>query len=88
MAIWGATGGGDAGYEIFAEFSRRWKCGRPTESDIIQCWKEICGCPPNNIGAGTIYHMAKQAAPHWRAAYQAKRIAAAYSFFGKLRKRQ
>lgn len=66
MAIWAATGGSDEGFEIFDGFSRRWTCGAYSESATRQCWREVCGTRPNNIGAGTIFYLADQAAPGWR----------------------
>jgi hypothetical protein len=71
MAIWAATGGN--GFDIFDEFSRRWEFGAYDEHLTQRCWREICGTPPNNIGAGTIFYMADQASPGWRNKYEVKK---------------
>lgn len=57
MAIWAATGGSAIGGEIFNEWSKR----NPAY-DVAQTeerWKHYQRSPPDRIGAGTLFHLAR-----------------------------
>jgi hypothetical protein len=72
LALYGATGGDDYGYQLFDGFSKRWIGGKYDEADTRRAWKQITDRPPRRIGAGTIYHLATQANPKWRDLYEAR----------------
>ena len=59
MAIFDASGGSEAGYKIFDDFSRRWTNGVYSEADTRKCWEQITGSPPNRTGAGKIFKAAR-----------------------------
>jgi hypothetical protein len=64
MAIFAATDGSDEGFKLFNAFSRRArKYNAKTTRDK---WKALGKCPPREIGAGTIFHLAKEAVPDWQ----------------------
>ena len=70
MAIWASTGG-SAAFKVFNDWSKtnlRMYDARDTEDK----WSAISGCPPNNIGFGTLVWLADKANPGWRAAYDAQ----------------
>jgi hypothetical protein len=73
MAIFGATGGDDYGFELFNGFSQRWSNGEHNEALTRKAWQQIADSPPGRIGAGTIYHLANQANPNWRGMLMEKR---------------
>ena len=64
MAIWRATGGAAAGGAIFGAFSR--KSEKYDQAATQQRWQHYFRSPPDSIGAGTLFHMADEAAPGWR----------------------
>jgi hypothetical protein len=59
MAIWAATGGSAAGWEMLAAWSARNPAYDPMEARGR--WNHYFTSPPTRIGAGTIFYMAKQA---------------------------
>jgi Bifunctional DNA primase/polymerase, N-terminal/AAA domain/Primase C terminal 2 (PriCT-2) len=63
MAVHAATGGSDAGYQCFLDWSRQ----HPTFSkdDTKKRWEQMTGSPPDKIGAGSLFYLAKQASPTW-----------------------
>ena len=64
MAIWVATNGSDQGRELFDKWSRK---SRKYDSNVTRKeWRAITNSPPNDIGAGTLFYLAKQADPNWR----------------------
>jgi hypothetical protein len=65
MAAFRATGGSDAGFQAFDDWSRKWPSGYDAEY-TRQRWEAFQRSPPNRIGAGTIFFLAEQAAPGWR----------------------
>lgn len=68
MAIWSATGGSAAGFDIFDKFSKknlRMYCAADTEDK----WSAISSCPPSDIGFGTLVYLADKANPGWRVVY-------------------
>jgi hypothetical protein len=75
MAIFAATDGSAEGFKLFNAFSRRSR--KYDAANTRAKWKAFHGCPPREIGAGTIFHLAKQAVPDWqeRMYYERKVIA-------------
>lgn len=61
MAIWRATGGSPAGWEAWEAWSKRNPAYDPTKTR--ERWDHWFISPPTQIGAGTIFHMAKEARP-------------------------
>jgi hypothetical protein len=84
MAIWSALDGdADALSEIVHEFSGRWTHGGYDAAFTDKCLSEVCGCPPDRIGTGTVYGMADKAHPGWRDEYDVivtKRLGETLSF--------
>jgi hypothetical protein len=71
MALFNACAGSDEGFEMFDEFSQRWTGDGGYDKELAQkCWDEVTGCPPNEIGAGTVFMKASEADAEWRTAYQ------------------
>jgi Primase C terminal 2 (PriCT-2)/Bifunctional DNA primase/polymerase, N-terminal/Family of unknown function (DUF5906) len=66
MAIWAATGGSEEGFKIADHWCAKWEGYDATETR--RRWKAISKSPPNRIGAGTIFYLADEASPGWRAA--------------------
>jgi putative DNA primase/helicase len=64
MAIWRATAGSAAGFEAFDQWSRKSK--KYSAAETLQKWEQLFRSPPTEIGAGTIFHLADEAAPGWR----------------------
>lgn len=64
MATWAATGGSQEGYDAFATWSRL--SPAHDENAARRCWNEVTASPPDRIGAGTLFHLASEAAPGWR----------------------
>lgn len=58
MAIWAATGGSMIGGELFNEWSKRHPSYDPGETE--QRWRHYQRSPPDRIGAGTLFHLARQ----------------------------
>ena len=52
-AICGATGGSDAGFEMFDAFSRKSEKYDPEETE--RTWSKTVAAAPNKIGAGTVF---------------------------------
>jgi hypothetical protein len=63
LAIYGATGGGDAGLDMFIAWSKR--SGKYDARETLRVWDGFSRSPPDRIGAGTIIHKATQASPRW-----------------------
>jgi hypothetical protein len=64
MALFNATAGSEAGFRLFdawSQRSRKYNAGK-----TAQKWKALDGCPPNEIGAGTIFYLADEAVPGWQ----------------------
>lgn len=66
MAIYAAFKGSDAGYAAF----KAWSCksAKYDEAGTEEKWAKLHECPPDQIGAGTLFYEADQAAPGWRGA--------------------
>lgn len=64
MAVWRATGGSAAGWEAWSAWSARNPCNDPDAT--WKRWEHYRSSPPTQIGAGTIFHMARgeQWPPH------------------------
>jgi hypothetical protein len=64
MALFNATAGSEAGFRLFdawSQRSRKYNAGK-----TAQKWKALDGCPPNEIGGGTIFYLADEAVPGWQ----------------------
>jgi hypothetical protein len=75
LALYAATGGDPFGFELFDAFSKRWVGGRYNTYETHRAWRQIESSPPSrigtdSIGAGSVYHYAKQANPDWRSQYE------------------
>ena len=64
MATWAATGGRLAGFAAWAAWSERHLAHDPEA--CRERWEHFPTSPPNGIGAGTLFHLARQARPDWR----------------------
>jgi len=60
MATWAATGGSDWGRAAFHAWSERHSSYDPAATD--ERWRHYPTSPPSAIGAGTLFHLARQAA--------------------------
>jgi hypothetical protein len=67
LAIFGATDGSAGGFKIFDDWSRKWD--GYDANDTADRWASYETSPPDRIGAGTIFHLANEACPGWRNAY-------------------
>ena len=63
LALYAATGGSTEGYEIWLRWSR--KSSKHNDDDCHKRWKDYCNCPPDHVGAGTIFFWAKKAGWEW-----------------------
>ena len=63
MATWAATGGSLSGFAAWCAWSER-----HPEHDSTLCrerWEHYPSSPPSQIGAGTLFHLAREAQPEW-----------------------
>jgi hypothetical protein len=72
MATFGATGGSTAGFALFDKWSQKYP-GYDAD-DTAAKWEALGGCPPTDIGVGTIFYEADKASPTWRSAYRLSAI--------------
>ena len=63
MAIWGATGGSEDGYEAFREWSA--KSGKHDDAACRERWDHWMRSPPDRLGIGTLLYEANKADPEW-----------------------
>jgi Primase C terminal 2 (PriCT-2) len=63
MALYAATGGSKKGLDLFHAFSKR--STKYNEAATDAKWKALHGCPPHEIGAGTIFYLAEQSMPDY-----------------------
>jgi Bifunctional DNA primase/polymerase, N-terminal/Primase C terminal 2 (PriCT-2) len=56
MATFGSTGGSDAGLDAFMEWSK--KSPKHDDEKTRAKWQALRGCPPNDIGFGTLRYLA------------------------------
>src|SRR5262245_7813806 len=82
LATWNGTSGSKEGFfTAFLPWSRKWpKYIAGTEAEKAQFdrntaerWEAFSKCPPDKIGAGTIFWLADKAAPRWREEYDARK---------------
>jgi hypothetical protein len=59
MALWRATGGSAGGLALFDSWSQQHPAYDPTE--VRNRWDHYPSSPPSQIGAGTLFYMAKEA---------------------------
>ena len=72
MAIWRATGGSKEGFKIFDTWARKSKKYGTSKkgNSSTERWRHWFRSPPNQIGFGTLHHLADEASPGWRTAYE------------------
>jgi hypothetical protein len=58
MALYAATDGADLGLATFLEWTR--KNPLTVHRDCSKRWAAYTTCPPTQLGAGTIFYMARQ----------------------------
>jgi hypothetical protein len=63
MAIWGATGGSEDGYEAFRAWSE--KSGKHDDAACRERWDHWMRSPPDRIGIGYLMLEAEKAEPGW-----------------------
>jgi hypothetical protein len=63
LAIYRATGASEQGFRIFDAWSQ--KSSKYNAEYTRAKWNAYHGCPPNRIGAGSIFHWANEACPGW-----------------------
>ena len=66
MATWAATGGSAEGLAAFTAWSAKSKKHDADATD--KRWQHYAKSPPNEIGAGTLFHEASEDDPNWRGA--------------------
>jgi hypothetical protein len=72
MAVFSATGGSAAGFALFDRWSQKYP-GYDAD-DTAAKWEALEGCPPTDIGVGTIFYEADRASPTWRSDYRLSAI--------------
>ncbi|MEK9282738.1 bifunctional DNA primase/polymerase [Bradyrhizobium sp. ISRA442] len=65
MAVFAATGGSTAGIAMFDKWSQKYPAYDAAATEAK--WKALESCPPAEIGVGTLFYLAEQASPTWRA---------------------
>ena len=73
MALFHATAGSDDGLAVFHAWSSKSK--KYNAQATADRWAAYKTCPPDRIGAGSIFHWANEAAPGWEQERRAKQIA-------------
>lgn len=68
MAVFAATGGSVAGLAMFDKWSQKYPAYDADATDAK--WKALESCPPTEVGVGTLFYLADQASPTWRADYR------------------
>ena len=64
MAVWAATRGSAAGMTLFDGWSAKNPAHDPAA--VAERWAHWHRSPPAELGAGTLFHLARQAVPGWR----------------------
>jgi putative DNA primase/helicase len=64
MAVWRATGGTEEGFAAFAKWSEKSTKSDPTRTRAR--WEHFASSPPTQIGAGTLFFLARQSSPDWQ----------------------
>jgi hypothetical protein len=70
MATWRATRGSDGGLKAFMAWSE--KSHKHNADTTLDRWQHFASSPPTKIGAGTLFWLANDADPDWRARAVAK----------------
>lgn len=63
MAVWHASRGSEAGFAAYLAWSSKFDGFDPATTR--QRWNGIAGSPPGAIGAGTLFHRAREVWPGW-----------------------
>jgi hypothetical protein len=63
MPTWAATGGSAEGFEAFRAWSE--KSGKHDPHETEKAWAQISHSPPDSVGFGSLFHMAREADPEW-----------------------
>jgi len=64
MAIWRTSGGSPEGFEAFDRWSAKWREKYDAEETRFR-WDHFSDSPPDQVGFGTLVHLARQARPGW-----------------------
>jgi Bifunctional DNA primase/polymerase, N-terminal/Primase C terminal 2 (PriCT-2) len=64
MALFAAAGGSADGFQLFDAWSQR--SSKYDADATLEKWGKFKGCPPREIGAGTIFFTAEQNVPGWQ----------------------
>jgi hypothetical protein len=63
MATWAASGGSETGFAAWCAWSA--KNSAHNHQECLKRWNHYRHSPPTNIGAGTLFHLAREAQPGW-----------------------
>jgi hypothetical protein len=74
MAVWHASSGSAAGYAAFLAWSSKFAGCEPSKTR--ERWEHWATSPPTHIGAGTLFHLARDAWPGWEKPSDLQRRAA------------
>jgi hypothetical protein len=74
MAVWHASSGSAAGYAAFLAWSSKFAGCEPSKTR--ERWEHWATSPPTHIGAGTLFHLAREAWPGWEKPSDLQRRAA------------
>lgn len=67
LATWHATNGSESGFGSWCGWSQRCKVdGIHDDAACRRAWQGFNRTPPDDIGAGTLFHLARKARPGWR----------------------
>ena len=66
LATWHATGGSREGFAAWSAWSARATDGIHDPKTCHTTWEGFDRSPPGEIGAGSLFHMAREARPSWR----------------------
>src|SRR5262249_25961419 len=66
MAVFAASKGSDEGFTLFDKWSKKSE-KEYNAANTAEKWGKYHSCPPTEIGVGSIFHWADEAAPGWRA---------------------
>jgi len=72
MAIFASTGGSKEGLELFHSWSK--KSGKYNRQATDEKWSALRGCPPDEIGPGTIIFLADRVNKDWRSRHQQQAV--------------
>src|SRR5205823_337286 len=64
MAVWRASGGSDEGLAVFETWSR--KSHKFNKDKTNARWEDYRKYPPNQLGFGTLVHLAREIQPGWQ----------------------